>query len=735
MIQPPHALVLSPSATHPQDYGNRNRVWQVTSFLKKLGYSVDFVLYPFEAEWNERIPPEADLMRLAWDSFWIVPPGMALHSQAQGDYHHIDEWWDESIGNFLKWLFARRSYDLFVVNYTFLSKALTYAPKSTVRVLETHDVFTGRKEMLAALGVRPEFFYTTEDQERIAFDRADIVIAIKDSEAALIQGMTDKEVVSVPFFPSPSKLAAHRDTGFSGLSVGFIGALNSVNSANFQSFLREFDPMVRIYCPPLRLIVAGNVCQRLQTDNPAFELLGRVPDVEDFYAKIDVVVAPMIHSTGLKIKVAEALDYGKGVVSTTNGFDGFPAMDPMHSLESMRDVSRALIKLSFDRERREELIHRSQMAARLAKQSTSMAFRGVAEILQNRSKRIVFITDEPYWARASFRAARLGQWAQLCGFQARVIACYLVPPEAAEPAGSFDRLPDTLEFDVSRVQDPADVAALASALDEQLRRVGRTEIMMSVDRYWAGRLYAELVARGHFPIVDLWCDSLADAARDAGARPGDDFWISGAASEETESFEATPFRFAPPGLEDWAERPIGRRVLAICNASGRDAKEAETELRLAMAGRDVALDLVTVNDDADGVETLYAKLQTAERPLILVLVAPSARLKQACCALGTIGGVPFIGIDHDSFPLALSDRQGNIRMLRSCFELIDGILALLDAGIRPCLSSNALDTGWSHFWAILEGRLRAKRSAPGAGPGRPDADPVDGAIAVEAVAL
>ena len=111
MIQHPRALVLSPAASHPQDYGNRNRVWQVTNFLKNNGYAVDFVLYPYETEWIRTIPAEADDMRRAWDSFWVVPPTIPLHQQARGDYHQIDEWWDEAIGSFLTWLFARRSYD------------------------------------------------------------------------------------------------------------------------------------------------------------------------------------------------------------------------------------------------------------------------------------------------------------------------------------------------------------------------------------------------------------------------------------------------------------------------------------------------------------------------------------------------------------------------------------------------------------------------------------------------
>ena len=47
-------------------------------------------------------------------------------------------------------------------------------------MLETHDSFSGRRETFEAHGIAPEFFYTTLERERVAFDRADLVVAIKD---------------------------------------------------------------------------------------------------------------------------------------------------------------------------------------------------------------------------------------------------------------------------------------------------------------------------------------------------------------------------------------------------------------------------------------------------------------------------------------------------------------------------------------------------------------------------
>jgi len=717
VIPPPRALVLSPAASHPQDYGNRNRVWQTTNFIKGLGYSVDLILYPVEAEWNECIPPDVKDMQAAWDTFWIVPPspGHKFHSRAEGEYHEIDEWWDEAIGNYLRWIFSRRAYDLFLVNYTFLSKAFTFAPNTTTKVLETHDVFTGRKELLTRLGVEPEFFYTTEERERIALDRADIVIAIKDSEAKILREWTNREVVSLPFFSETGKKGpAQASTGFNGLSVGFVGAGNSINSANLRAFLDVFDPLVRMYCPPLRLLIAGNVCQRLQVDNPAISLLGRVPNLDDFYSQVDVIVAPLAHSTGIKIKVGEALAYGKAVVSTANGYDGFPELDSMHVLRSMIQVSRALIELAFNPQRLERLNEQSRLSARLARRETGMALQELAAKVRVRCSRIVMITDCPFWARSNLRSSRLAQWAQLCGFLTRTINFYLAVPGANLAGEDFAQLPDVLQIEVPMPgPSPFDPAVLAGRIDAELRSLGVSQIVISVNQPWGGELAAALTALGHAPVVDLWCPTLSAAVRQArGYSSGyADFWIVDEARgtlRKGELLEATAFRFLPPALARWQTNPRGARVLLIASAGERFAYE--DELSMAAAARNLRLTILYDVPAADRVEAMFeVLLRETDRPALLIAASADPRIQNLCAALAALTEVPFAALHAHAFPRAVADQRGNILLCESPSEFIAETLRTVESD-PLCFSPFKPDTGWRRLWQILERRIRASQA-------------------------
>jgi glycosyltransferase involved in cell wall biosynthesis len=717
MIPPPRALVLSPSASHPQDYGNRNRVWQLTNFIKGLGYSIDFLLFPVEAEWNEIIPPEAKDMQAAWDSFWIIPPspGHRFHSRARGEYHEIDEWWDESIGNHLKWLFSRRAYDLFFVNYTFLSKAFTFAPNTTTKILDTHDLFTGRKELLAKLGVEPEFFYTTEEQERIALERADIVIAIKDSEAEVLREWTSKEVVSIPFFPETKKQApAQTPTGFNGLSIGFVGAGNSINSANLQAFLDVFDPLVRIYCPPLRLLIAGNVCQRLQVDNPAISLMGRVSNLDDFYSQVDVIVAPLAQSTGIKIKVGEALAHGKGVVSTANGYDGFPELDTMHGLRSMTEVSRALIELAFNPQRLERLNEQSRFSSRLARRATGMALEELAAKVRLRSLRIVMITDCPFWARGNLRARRLTQWAQICGFLTRTVSLYLDVPGVALAHEEFGGLPDVLPLQVPRLGSGAvvDPVGLADRIDAELRSLGVSQIMISVNQPWAGELAEQLTARGHAPLLDLWCPTLESAVRQArGYSSGcADFWIVDKAGDrlsQGELIEATALRFLPPELDCWQRLPRGERVLLISTTGEPFGYEAD--LSMAAAERNLKLSIVYDAPAADRAEAMFEALRReTDRPSLLLAASTDPRIQNLCASLATLTDVTFIDLHAHAFPRAVADERGRILLCESPREYFAELLRSAERD-PLCFSVLKTDTGWSRLWQLIERRIRANQ--------------------------
>lgn len=67
--------------------------------------------------------------------------------------------------------------------------------------------------------------------------------------------------------------------------------------------------------PPKSLLERAGWC-------PQIRVTGRVPDVAPFYGQSRVVVAPLRFGSGIKVKVLEAMAFGRPVVSTRFGVEG-----------------------------------------------------------------------------------------------------------------------------------------------------------------------------------------------------------------------------------------------------------------------------------------------------------------------------------------------------------------------------------------------------------------------------
>src|SRR5260370_17174469 len=243
----------------------------------------------------------------------MVPNSRKWHQKARGYHHAIDEWWDDNIAQQLIWLFQRKNFDVLFVNYTFLAKAFKYAPPGVIKILGSQDVCSGGGEVFEKFGVAPEFFYTSPEREKVALDRADAVIAIKQSEAVALEALTQRTVFSLPYWDDrslqtrvvPGKPEVYDHD--SPLRLGYLVAHNSVNIVNFQRFLSIFARYVVLYNLPFEVIIAGNVCEKIAEDYPFCRQLGFLDDSTEFYRMVDAVATPLEFSTGITIKGTEAL--------------------------------------------------------------------------------------------------------------------------------------------------------------------------------------------------------------------------------------------------------------------------------------------------------------------------------------------------------------------------------------------------------------------------------------------
>jgi hypothetical protein len=344
--------VLSPTPSHPVDFGNRKRVNALCAALQERGVRIHFLFYPLEEDWRAAIPePALFHMRKTWDEFHIIPPTIPVHAAAKGLDHAIDEWWDPALDGFLKWYCARRPLDALLVNYVYLSRAFSHAGHSCLKVLDTHDRVSGRRDKLAELGVKPEFFHTTIEQEAVGLLRADLLLAIKPEEQVCFKSLNGPPVLTVPYAEPrrPSVEPVEDPEGY--LRIGILGARNSINVQSVSRFLESAIPRFRDSMAPIKVVLAGSMCLDLNSlkDFDGVEIVGPIKNVRTFYEMVDVVIGPVVQSTGQKIRIGEALAFGAAVISHAHSFEGYWPSHPWHRLEHYEAIAEACIALSFDR--------------------------------------------------------------------------------------------------------------------------------------------------------------------------------------------------------------------------------------------------------------------------------------------------------------------------------------------------------------------------------------------------
>jgi hypothetical protein len=101
----------------------------------------------------------------------------------------------------------------------------------------------------------------------------------------------------------------------------FVGGGFYANIAGIEWYIANVAPHI-----PIKTCVVGHGLEKLSnqiTATSKVEVVGSVPNLEPWYRRAQVVVAPIFDGSGMKTKVAEALMYGKRVIGTPEAFSGY----------------------------------------------------------------------------------------------------------------------------------------------------------------------------------------------------------------------------------------------------------------------------------------------------------------------------------------------------------------------------------------------------------------------------
>ena len=326
-----HVLVVSPISSHPQFQGNSQRIFRLCRMLQVLGYKVHFLYYTLEGlDATQRVQ-----MENCWDFFHSVPCRPLNRGMSMGSHFGLDDWYDPQVGDVAAALHRRWNYQAVIVNYVWFSGVLESLPSDLIKIIDTHDVFGDRHLRSIAAGLKPEWYYTSRQEERRGLQRADIVLAIQDEEKKYFQELGLPRVEVIGFVTPPNFLPPRPKQR--KLTIGYIGSSNPWNVNSFRALNAALEAQSELM-KRFAFKVAGPICKVVKEESPIFQIEGIVDNVQSFYRDVDIVVNPMIGGTGLKIKSIEALSYGRPFLSTIDGMVGIQSDYAQHNAKSIDEI-------------------------------------------------------------------------------------------------------------------------------------------------------------------------------------------------------------------------------------------------------------------------------------------------------------------------------------------------------------------------------------------------------------
>lgn len=187
-----------------------------------------------------------------------------------------------------------------------------------------------------------------------------VSVCTDDDVAALRAAYPTSRVVKVPNVIERPPLAPRPPAADTRLL--FVGNLEfTPNVHGLQVFVDEAWPVIRKACPGVTLDVVGMFPDdrvRQICTLEGISLHPNVPSLEPYYARCDVVIAPILFGGGTRIKILEAMAYGRPVVSTRLGAEGLHMETNRHAIlvNSMQAFAEGVIRLCGDRELRERMV-------------------------------------------------------------------------------------------------------------------------------------------------------------------------------------------------------------------------------------------------------------------------------------------------------------------------------------------------------------------------------------------
>ena len=329
---PKTLLYVTESAFWPPFQGDSARNWSIIRLLRSIGWQVHVVHRhdPMQTSDYEGMRQRCESLAVYFST------GKELESATGVD---PDAWCPQGLKRMVGARVREVAASTMLVQFPMFSACLGAAPKQTRRVLDADNWFVGRRELYESFGLHYDWFSTTREHLKRAAARADVVMAIQQTEAELYRDLLGAES-EVHYVPHCVQGEWNPDK-FLSKSILFVGNSNAENISGLRSFLRSTWPSVLEEHPNVELRVAGRVSHHFSSQ-PQVSLLGEVDDLRGLYAESAFGLNLSAAGTGMKVKSLEALANGCCLVTTPAGVQGHLATNTHVIAGSWAEFARRL---------------------------------------------------------------------------------------------------------------------------------------------------------------------------------------------------------------------------------------------------------------------------------------------------------------------------------------------------------------------------------------------------------
>lgn len=291
--------------------------------------------------------------------------------------YYVSRYEDKSFRKVLEELLINENFDLILVESIKMSMYADSIRKYSKAplVLRSHNIeylIWKRVAATSPLGLKKLYLQILARKlrkyEKIWSQKYDALLAITDVDAAYFSAnQYNKKIHITPsgiMFDDMKK----KDVVMEENSIFHLGALDWLpNLEGIDWFLKDVWPQIHAAFPKLKFYIAGRNTpahiQNLKKKNVV--VVGEVDDAMYFMQSKQIMIVPLLSGSGMRIKVAEGMAWGKVIISTGIGAEGIPYTDG-------KDILIANTATDFKRQL-EAVLHDSNLAASISHEAMKTA--------------------------------------------------------------------------------------------------------------------------------------------------------------------------------------------------------------------------------------------------------------------------------------------------------------------------------------------------------------------------